>query len=102
MYMYMYLTLLYTLFRLHYFIPSNLKSQILPTPMYKMYKCTSHHIIDLNNRTTVLQSKRVDFEYGVFSAVFTGQTCMSRVIICYSVLSRIGLYISENMDCNYL
>ena len=51
---------------------------------------------------TVLQSKRVDFEYGVFSAVFTGQTCMSRVIICYSVLSRIGLYISENMDCNYL
>ena len=51
---------------------------------------------------TVLQSKRVDFEHGVFSAVFTGQTCMSRVIICYSVLSRIGLYISENMDCNYL
>ena len=51
---------------------------------------------------TVLQSKRVDFECGVFSAVFTGQTCMSRVIICYSVLSRIGLYISENMDCNYL
>ena len=41
----------------------------------------------------MLQSKRVDFEHGVFSAVFTGQTCMSRVIICYSVLSRIGLYI---------
>ena len=54
------------------------------------------------NYCTVLQSKRVDFEYGVFSAVFTGQTCMSRVIICYSVLSRIGLYMSENMDCNYL
>ena len=32
-------------------------------------------------RPTVLQSKRVDFEYGVFSAVFSGQTCMSRVII---------------------
>ena len=61
------------------------------------------HIMLLNNlQTTVLQSKRVDFEHGVFSAVFTGQTCMSRVIICYSVLSRIGLYISENMDCNYL
>ena len=52
--------------------------------------------------STVLQSKRVDFEYGVFSAVFTGQTCMSRVIICYLVLSRIGLYISETMDCNCL
>ena len=50
----------------------------------------------------MLQSKRVDFDYGVFSAVFTGQTGMSRVIICYSVLSRIGLHISENMDCNYL
>ena len=25
---------------------------------------------------------------------------MFRVIIRYSVLSRIGLYISENMDCN--
>ena len=51
--------------------------------------------LELRNSTnTVLQRKRVDFEYGVFSAVFTGQTCMSRVIICYSVLSRIGLYIS--------
>ena len=56
----------------------------------------------LSENNTVLQSKRVDFEYGVFSAVFTGQTCMSRVINCYSVLSRIGLYISENMDCKYL
>ena len=54
------------------------------------------------NLATVLQSKRVNFEYGVFFAVFTGKTCTSRVIICYSVLSRIGLYISENMDCNYL
>ena len=51
---------------------------------------------------TVLQSKRVDFEYGVLSAVFTGQTCMSRVIIWYSVMSRVGLYISEIMDCNDL
>ena len=57
-----------------------------------------HHTV--GHYSTVLQSKRVDFEYGVYSAVFTGQTCMSRVIICYSVLSRIGLYISENMDCN--
>ena len=30
----------------------------------------------------MLQSKRVDFEYGVFSAVFTGQTCMFRVMFC--------------------
>ena len=58
--------------------------------------------VGVSSASTVLQSKRVDFEYGVFSAVFTGQTCMSRVIICYSVLSRIGLYISENMGCNYL
>ena len=39
-------------------------------------------LLELMETYTVLQSKRVDFEYGVFSAVFTGQTCMSRVIIC--------------------
>lgn len=32
---------------------------------------------------TVLQNTRVDFEYDVLSAVFTDQTCMSIVMICY-------------------
>ena len=48
---------------------------------------------------TVLQSKRVELVY-VLQCLL--QTCMSRVIICYSVFPRIGLYISENMDCNHL
>ena len=48
---------------------------------------------------TVLHSKRVDFEYAVLSAAYTDKSCMSRILIWYSVVSRIGLCTSEIMGC---
>ena len=52
--------------------------------------------------TSVLQSKRVHFDDGIHSAVFTDHTCISRVTISYSALSRVGLHLSEILGCNDL